>query len=62
VEFRDILVRAYRSFEESFDSSKVLAIFEELKPCLQNPVEPAQGLAVAPPGSAPEVGHRGAGV
>jgi len=46
---RDILVRAYQSFEESFDGSKVLAIFQKLKPCLQNLAELAQGLAVAPP-------------
>jgi len=49
VEMRDILVRAYRSFEKSFDDSKMLSVFEELKPCLQNLVELAQGLAAAPP-------------
>jgi len=49
VRMRRILVRAYRSFEESFDGSGMLSVFEELKPCLQNLAELARGLVVAPP-------------
>jgi len=48
VKMRHILVRAYWSFEESFDGSRMLSVFEELKPCLRNLVELAQGLTSMP--------------
>ena len=35
VEMGEILAEAYRSFEESFDGSRMLDVFPELKDCLQ---------------------------
>jgi len=49
VEMREILLDAYRSFEEAFDGSKLLPVFLELKRCLQLLVEKAHGLDVTPP-------------
>ena len=46
---RDLLVAAYRSFEGSFDGSKMLLVFQGLKQCLLLLEKEAQGLAVKPP-------------
>ena len=45
---RDLLVAAYRSFEDSFDGSKMLLVFQGLKQCLLLLEKEAQGLAVKP--------------
>jgi len=49
VMMRGVLVCAYRSFEESFDDSGMLSVFEKLKPRLQDLARLARGLAVTPP-------------
>jgi hypothetical protein len=44
VEMRNILANAYRSFEETFDGSKMSAVFKGLRPCLKRLAELARGL------------------
>lgn len=48
VQMNIILVNAYRSFEESFDGSKMLDVFAELMPRLQDLEKLAQNLDVKP--------------
>jgi len=48
-EMMTILVDAYRSFEESFDGSEMLLVFERLEPRLKDLVGLAQNLVVASP-------------
>ena len=48
VQMNIILVDAYRSFEKSFDGSKMLSVFKELRPCLQDLTKLAQKLDVMP--------------
>ena len=47
-EMMTILVDAYRSFEETFDGSKMLLVFESLEPRLKDLVRLARDLVVAP--------------
>ena len=49
VEIRYILTEAYKSFEESFDGSEMLLVFEELRNHLLTLEERAKGLAVKSP-------------
>jgi len=49
VEIKDTLTDAYRSFEDSFDGSKMLLVFEELRGHLLVLEERAKSLAVKPP-------------
>ena len=49
VKMRDALVYAYRSFEESFDASKMLLVFHRLRSCLKALVAKSRGLDVKPP-------------
>jgi len=49
VKMRNILVCAYRSFEESFDASGMLLIFQKLRVCLKALAERSRGLDVKPP-------------
>jgi len=49
VKMRDILVCAYRSFEETFDTSKTLLVVHELKKCLEVLKQRSHGLDIKPP-------------
>jgi len=49
VKMRNILVRAYRSFEETFDASGMLSVFQKLRKCLCALEEMSSGLDVKPP-------------
>jgi len=49
VEIKNTLAEAYRSFEDSFDGSEMLLVFEELRGHLLALEERAKGLAAKPP-------------
>ena len=49
VDMRDVLADAYRSFERSFDGSRILLVFQDLKRCLKRLMGQARGLDARPP-------------
>ena len=49
VEMRHVLIYAYRTFEQSFDGSSILPVFQRLRTCLERLVGLTFGLDVKPP-------------